>query len=85
MRDWRKAQGLTQLVLARRLRVVQSIVCDWEGGNKLPGVGNAFAIERLSAGKVPAAAWTKPSRSGTQRRAEPVSASDAENTTSLTR
>lgn len=54
---WRASEGMSQADAARRLGVAQAAWAAWETGRKEPDLGNALALERLTKGKVRAAAW----------------------------
>lgn len=54
---FRKATGKTQAELASQLGVTQPMLSKIERGEALPGLKLAVAIERLTAGAVPAHSW----------------------------
>lgn len=58
LRRFIRRSNTTQAELARRLDVSKASVCLWLSGH-IPGPLNALALERVSGGTVPAAAWSK--------------------------
>ncbi|MDI7267578.1 MAG: YdaS family helix-turn-helix protein [Myxococcota bacterium] len=57
LRGWRRAAGITVPALAARLEVTQAAVEHWLSGRRIPTGAHAAAIERLTGGLIPAAAW----------------------------
>lgn len=57
--DWRAAlpEERTQTKVAAELGCRQSIVSEWENGNRRPDLTNALALESLTGGIVPAESW----------------------------
>lgn len=57
--DWRAAlpEERTQTKVAAELGCRQSIVSEWENGNRRPDLANALALESLTGGVVPAESW----------------------------
>lgn len=54
---WRKAHEKTQAEAARLFEVSQSALCEYEKGNKLPGVRVALRMARVTDGEVPVPSW----------------------------
>jgi len=55
-------RGLDQAELATALGVAASLVSYWVNGQRRPSIDNAFALETLTKGLVPAKSWTRPPR-----------------------
>lgn len=57
--EWRAAlpEERTQTKVAAALGLRQSIVSEWESGNRRPDLTNALALEALSGGAIPAESW----------------------------
>ena len=57
LREWRAKHAQSQAAVARRVRVHQSRVSNWEGGRGIPSFPAAKLLEIESRGRVPAEAW----------------------------
>lgn len=61
--DWRlNVEKITQTEAAARVGVSQGTWSAWEAGTKAPDLPNAFAVERMSGGRVSAAGWARARR-----------------------
>lgn len=49
--------GMSQADLAKELGVAQSMISDWAGDRRHPSLQNAFALEVVTNGAVPAKSW----------------------------
>jgi transcriptional regulator with XRE-family HTH domain len=57
LRKWRASEGLSQMDAARLILASQNAWSAWEQAKKAPDVHHAFAIERLTRGRVKARDW----------------------------
>lgn len=63
LRRWRIKAGLSQYDLAPRVGVDQYKVSRWESGRTEPSLTEAFKLEDVSGGEVPARLWKRSERS----------------------
>jgi len=59
LRDWLEATNTTQTAVAEALDVTRVAVSKWCSGDMAPSVWRAKALERYTAGAVPAARWPR--------------------------
>lgn len=64
LRDWRKAQEISQHDAAERLGVRQATWCEWESADvkRGPNRDMAIRIEALTEGAVPIESWSQDPR-----------------------
>jgi transcriptional regulator with XRE-family HTH domain len=60
---WRKSRGLSQMEASAQLGVSQASWSHWEQSERVPSPEMAVRIEMLTAGDVPAPAWSKKRKS----------------------
>ncbi len=59
LKKYRQAKGVTQKALAKLLSVSQSKLSKFETGAMTPDVSEAFLIEKITGGAVPAKSWAE--------------------------
>jgi transcriptional regulator with XRE-family HTH domain len=64
LRGWRLGKGLTQTDAARRLKISQACLSDYERGMKSPDVVRALEIARRTRGAVPVGSWADAATDG---------------------
>jgi transcriptional regulator with XRE-family HTH domain len=57
LRQWCKANNISQREAGKRMGVSGASVADWKLGKKKPGADNALKIAALTDGAVPIEAW----------------------------
>lgn len=66
LRAWCERHDASILSVARRLRLSFSTVYNWFTGKRLPDLVNAFRLEKLTEGGVPAVSWLGTARGSTR-------------------
>ena len=60
LKEWRKAQGLSQAAAAALIGTHQGTWGPWESGKKVPSTKRANQIALITGGAVPVSGWGTP-------------------------